>query len=108
MIMALHFECDGPTIANVHHARIFFAGLDQNVSAGGGKFFQFLSRILVRAMFTPHHGKNSELSEVRFAAEEFLDSLKLFWREAVSLHEFRRNNGIATRRFAAHRHVRLM
>ena len=47
MIVALHLERDRPAIANIDNARIFFAGLDQNVWTGGGKFSQFFPRIFI-------------------------------------------------------------
>ena len=47
MIVALHLERDRPAIANIDNPRIFFAGLDQNVWTGGGKFSQFFPRILI-------------------------------------------------------------
>ena len=39
--MALDFERDCPAVANIDHARIFFAGFDQNIRAGRGKLLQF-------------------------------------------------------------------
>src|SRR5213596_1439640 len=38
---------DGWAVANVDNARIFFAGLDQNVWTRGGKFSQFFPRIFI-------------------------------------------------------------
>jgi len=108
MIVALHLERDGPAVADIHNARIFFAGLDQNIWSGGRKLLQFSLRIFVRAMLAPHDRENSQLSEVRFATEDFLDPLELFRREAVPLDEFGCNNWIGWRRFMAHRHTTLM
>ncbi len=54
MIMALHLERDRPAVADIHYTRVFFAGLDQNIWARGGKLLQLFLRIFVRAMFAPH------------------------------------------------------
>ena len=78
MIVALDLERDCPAIANIHYAGIFFAGLDQNVWTGSGKFFQLSSRIFVRAVFTPHDRKNPELGKIRLATKDFFDPLELF------------------------------
>ena len=108
MIVALDLERDGPAVANIDNASVFFAGFNQNIWADGWKFFQFFPGIFVRAMFAPHDRENSQLSEVRFATEDFFDPLELFRREAVLLDEFGCNNWIGGRRFMAHRHATLM
>ena len=92
VIVALHLERDCPAIADVHHTRVFFAGLDQNIWLRGWKLFQFFLRIFVRAMLAPHDRENSQLAKVWFATENFLDPLELFLSEAVPLHEFGCNN----------------
>jgi hypothetical protein len=102
MIMAFDFECDCPAVANVDHSRIFFAGFDQNVRARRGKLLQFLPRIFVGAMLAPHHGKDAEFGEVRFAPEDFLDPLEFFRRKAVLFDQFGCNNCIGVRFFARH------
>src|SRR6266550_149627 len=102
VIMALDFERDCPTVANVDHSRIFFARFDQNIRAGRGKLLQFLPRIFVRAMFAPHHGKNTELREVRLAPEDFLDPLEFFRRKAVLFDQFGCNSWIGMRSFPRH------
>jgi hypothetical protein len=53
-------------------------------------------------MFAPHDRENSQLGKVRFATEDFFDSLELFFSEAVPLHEFGCNNWVGGRRFASH------
>ena len=108
MIVALDLERDCPAVANIHHAGIFFAGFDQNVWTASGKFFQLFSRIFVRAVFTPHDRKNSELGEIRLATEDFFDPLELFRGETVLLDNFGRNDWMGGRRFAAHRRLTLM
>ena len=40
MIVALDLERDGPAVADIDHAGVFLARLDQNVRPGRGKFLQ--------------------------------------------------------------------
>src|SRR6266404_3930854 len=56
-------------------------------------------------MLAPHNGKNSQLSEVRFASEDFLDALELFRRQAVLGHELGTNRWNDSR--LGHRHCTL-
>src|SRR5437867_8275338 len=102
MIVALHLERHSPAIADIDHARIFFAGLDQNVWTGGGKFPQFFPRIFIRAMLTPHHGENSELGEIRLATQDFLDPFKLLGSQTVSFDQLWCDHWIGGWRFATH------
>ena len=102
MIMAFHLERDRPAVADIHHAGVFFACLNQNVWSRCGKFLQLFLRILVRAVFAPHDRKNPQLGKIRFATENFFDPLEFFASEAVSPHEFRCNKRIGRRRFASH------
>ena len=46
MIVALDLEGDGPAVADIDHAGVFFAGFDQDVRAGGGKFFSSFREFL--------------------------------------------------------------
>ena len=107
MIVAFDFERDGPAIANIDHAGIFFAGFNQNVRTGGGKFFQFFPRVLVGAMLAPHHREDPELGEVRLASENFLNPLEFVRSKAVLFDQFRSNSGIGLRCFARHRRLTL-
>ena len=91
VVVAFDLECDRPAVADVDHAGVFFACLDQNVRAGGRKFFQLSARIFVGAMLAPHDREDPQLGEVRFAAENFFDALVFFRREAVFAHHFGRN-----------------
>ena len=102
MVVALHLERDRPAVADIHHAGVFFACLNQNVWSRCGKFLQLFLRILVRAVFAPHDRKNPQLGKIRFATENFFDPLEFFASEAVSPHEFRCNKRIGRRRFASH------
>src|SRR5882724_4402089 len=54
-------------------------------------------------MLTPHHRKDSELGKIRFAAENFLDSLEFFRRETVFRHQLRSHFWIGGRFSAGHR-----
>ena len=53
-------------------------------------------------MLTPHHGKNAELSEVRFASENFLNLLEFFRRKAVLFDQLGCNRWIGVWCFARH------
>ena len=87
MIVAFYLESDGPAIADVDHAGIFFAGLDQNIRSRGGKFFEFFARILVGAVLAPHDRENSKLGKVRVAPEDGFDAFEFVRREPVPGHE---------------------
>ena len=39
-------------------------------------------------MLAPHHGKDTELGEVRLTPEDFLDPLEFFRRETVLFDQF--------------------
>src|SRR6266566_392771 len=54
-------------------------------------------------MLTPHHRKDSELGKIRFAAENFLDSLEFFRGETVFRHQLRSYFWIGGRFSAGHR-----
>src|SRR5437588_4194217 len=97
MIVTLDLEGDCPVIANIHNAGIFFTGLDQNIWSARWKFPQFFSRIFVRAVLAPHHGKDSELGEVRFTPENFLDALEFFRSQAVLRHQLGSDGWIGIR-----------
>ena len=103
MIVTFHLEGDGPAVADVDHARVFLTGLDENVGPAGWKFFQFASRVFVGAMLAPHHRKDSELGEIRFATENFFDPLEFFRGQAVFRHQLRSYFRIGGRFGADHR-----
>ena len=91
VIVAFDLERDRPAVADIDDAGIFFAGLDENVRPGCRKFLQLSPRIFVGTMLAPHDGKNSELGEIRLAAENFFDALVLFRRESMFAHHVGRN-----------------
>ena len=88
MIVALDLERDRPAVADIDHAGVFLAGLDQNVRPGGRKFLQLLPRVLVGAMLAPHDRENPELGEIRLASENLFDALVFLRGQAVFRDEF--------------------
>src|SRR5437660_7829158 len=97
MIVALDFERDCPAVANIDDPGVFFASFNQDIWSARRKFLQFLSRIFVRAVLAPHHGKDSELGEVRFTPENFLDALEFFRSQAVLRHQLGSDGWIGIR-----------
>ena len=102
--MTLDLERDRPAVANIDNAGIFLAGFDQDVRPGRRKFSQLFSRIFIRAMLTPHHGKNSELGKIGFATENCFNAFEFLRSEAVLLDNFRCDGRIDSRAWAGHRH----
>lgn len=88
VVVALHFECDGPSVADVDDAGIFLARLHEHAGAGDGEFFQLELRIFVGAMLTPHDGENAEFGEVRLASEDGFDAFVFVGRNAVFGDDF--------------------
>ena len=88
VVVALHLECDGPSIADVDDAGIFLARLHEHARAGDGEFFQLELRIFVRAMLTPHDGENAEFGEVGLASEDGFDAFVFVGRDAVFGDDF--------------------
>ncbi len=105
MIVALHLERDGPTIADINDTCIFLAGFYQNARPGSRKFLQFFLRVFIGAVFTPHYGENSQLSKIGFAPEDFLNSLEFLRGEAVLFDEFRGDCWLGSRHLADHRQI---
>src|SRR3984893_12004655 len=97
MIVTLDLEGDRPAIANIHDAGIFFTSLHQNIWSARRKFLQFFSRIFVRAVLAPHHGKDSELGQIWFTPENFLDALKFFRSQAMLRHQLGSDGWIGIR-----------
>ena len=89
VIVRFHFECNRPAVADIDHARVFLAGLHQNIRATCRKFLQLVSRIFIRAMLAPHDREDPELGEIGLAPEDFFDPLEFFRREAVFRHQLR-------------------
>ena len=95
--MRLDLERDRPAIADIDYAGVFLARFHQNVWSSGWKFFQFTPRVFVGTMLAPHHRKNSELSEVRLASENFFDASEFLRRQAVLRNNLRRDFRIGGR-----------
>src|SRR5213592_923381 len=62
------------------------------------------SGIFVRAMLTPHDGKDSELGEIGLTTEDFLDALEFFGNEAVFRYDIRCDSRIESRFGVSHWH----
>ena len=88
VVVALHFECDGPSIADVDDAGIFLARFHEDARAGDGEFFQLELRIFVGAMLTPHDGENAEFGEVGLASEDGFDAFVFVGCDAVFGDDF--------------------
>src|SRR5438477_370126 len=82
----------------------YYSGAHENVGSSGREFFQLFSRIFVRAMLTPHDGKDSELGEIGLTTEDFLDALEFFGDEAVFRHDIRCDSRIESRFGVSHQH----
>ena len=98
VIVALDLERHRPAVADIDDARVFFAGFDQNVWPGGGKFFQLAPRILVGAVLAPHHRENAELGEIRLAPENLFDALEFVRHQTVFRDELGCDGGIGSGR----------
>jgi len=88
VVVALHLECDGPSVADVDDAGIFLTRLHKHAGAGDGEFFQLELRVFVRAMLTPHDGENAEFGEVGLASEDGFDAFVFVGRDAVFGDDF--------------------
>jgi hypothetical protein len=99
MIVALHLECDGPAIADIDDSSVLLARFDENVRAARRKFFEFFARVFIGTVLAPHDRENAELSEVRFASEDFFDALEFLRRQSMFRHEVGRDRRIDTERY---------
>ena len=88
VVVALHLECDGPSVADVDDAGIFLPRFNEDARAGDGEFFQLELGVFVGAMLTPHDGKNTEFGEVRLASEDRFDAFVFVGRDAVFGDDF--------------------
>ena len=82
MIVRLDFEDGAEAVADVHDSGIF-AGALHHTLALRGKALQVHAARFIGAVLAPHHAENSELGEIRVAAEDFLDARVFLGREAV-------------------------
>ena len=88
VVVALHLERNGPTVADVDDAGIFLARLHEDARAGDWEFFQLELRIFVGTMLTPHDGENAEFGEVGLASEDGFDAFVFVGRDAVFRDDF--------------------
>ena len=82
VVVALHLEHDGKTVADVDHAGVLARSLD-HTSALGRQVAQVHLRGLVRAMLVPHRREDAELGEARLAADQLENALVFLRLEAV-------------------------
>ena len=93
VVVALHLEGDGPSIANVDDAGIFLTRFYEDSRAGDGEFFQLELGVFIRAMLAPHDGENAEFGEVGLASEDGFDAFVFVGRDAVFGDDFRCDGG---------------
>ena len=86
VVVGLHLEDDGESVADVHGARVL-AGALQDARAGGRELLQVGLRGLVRAVLAPERRVDPQLHEVRVAAEDLPDPQELVGREPVLGHD---------------------
>src|SRR5213076_2447054 len=72
MIVALHLERDGPTIADIDNPCVFLTGFYQNAGPCSRKFLQFFLRVFIGAMLT-------------HITEKIPSSVKFGWRPRIFL-----------------------
>ncbi len=97
VIVALHLERHRPAIADIDHARILLARLDEDSRPGCWKFAQLLAGILVGTMLAPHHREDAQLREVRRPPEDRDDALVLLRREPMFRNQLRSNGRVRHR-----------
>ena len=86
VVVALHLEDHGLSVANINHARIFARAAD-HLRAGGGQGAQPFLRRFVRAMLIPHSRKDAEFGEGRHAAKDRQEPLPLIRFDPVLGHK---------------------
>ena len=69
VVVALHFEDAGQTIADIDDARVFARTLN-NPRGFGGQTAQMEPRGFIRAMLVPHGRENAELGQRWLAADQ--------------------------------------
>ena len=94
VVVRFHLEGDAPAVADVDHAGVFLARLDQHARAGSGELAQLEPRVLIGAVLAPHDREDAQLGEVRLTAEDGLDAREFIRREAVLGDEFGGDGGV--------------
>ena len=87
VVVALHLEDAGETVADVDDARVLARPLD-HVRPRGRQPAQVLARGLVRAVLVPHRRDDAEFGERRVAPDQAAEAVVLIRRQAVLGHEF--------------------
>ena len=64
MVVRFDLEHHAETIADIHQTRVFITGLDEQFFAIAGESLQPSNRILVAAVFAPHHGIGSQFRKI--------------------------------------------
>jgi hypothetical protein len=59
-------------------------------------------------MFTPHHGENPELGEIRLTTEDFFDPVVFFRGETMFCHDLGRDAWIYNRAGVIHETARYL
>ena len=87
VVVALHFEDAGQTIADIDDARIF-AGALNNPRRFGGQAAQMQARGFIRAVLVPHGREDAELGQRWLATNQRKDPLIFVGLQAVLGDEF--------------------
>jgi hypothetical protein len=87
VIVRFNLERRAPPVADVDDTRVLARPLHQQLTFGGQPAKVYLGR-LVRAMLRPHHRKDPQLGEVRFAPHQLFDPLVLLGRDVVLIQNF--------------------
>src|SRR6185437_9158797 len=90
MIVRFDFEDGNQAIADINDAGVFSRALN-DVLAARRQAFQMDPRGFVRAVFAPTDAEYAQLSEIRIAPQNFLDSGVFLRREAVFGGDLRRD-----------------
>src|SRR5689334_17662200 len=92
MVVALHLEDAGITVADVDDASVF-AGPLQHPRRLRRELAQMDARRLVGAVLAPHHAEDAEFDEARFAVQESLDAAILVVAQPMFGDKLRRDLG---------------
>ena len=95
MVVALHLEDDGVTIADVDDAGVLARPLD-HLRALGRQLAEPHARGFVGAVLAPHHRENAELGQRGCAAQNAEQPLIFVGREPVLGDHIRRNGGVSS------------
>src|SRR5215203_3548636 len=80
MVVAFHFEGEGPPVSHLDHPGVLPWSLNDPLPLVG-EALQERARVLVPAVFAPHHGEKRELQIVRGPPHQLQDAVVLEVRE---------------------------